>query len=80
MADVLTSEPVLLIENLFVDGDTRTITLKNPKSTITQSEITELNTFCQTNNILIGDKEGANFGRITKVTRRVTNERKLDFS
>lgn len=80
MADVLTSEKVLLIDNLFVDGDTRTITLKNPKENITQSEITELNTFCQNNNILIGDKEGGNFGRITKVTVRTTNERKLDFS
>lgn len=80
MADVLTNEPVLLIDNLFVDGDTRTITLKNPKENITQSEITELNTFCQTNNILVGDKEGGNFGRITKVTKRTTTTRKLDFS
>lgn len=69
MADIMKTETTLRIDNLFVDGDTRAITLKNPKDTIQSSEIEALNTWMQTNNIIIGDKAGGTFGRITKVTR-----------
>lgn len=66
MADTVSYSNDLKIEALFVDGDTRTFSVKNPKSTISQNEITELNTFMQNNNIIIGDKYGGRFGRITK--------------
>lgn len=70
----------LLIENLFVDGDTRTITLTNPKSNIAESQITSLEAFMQANNIIIGDKAGGTFGKITKVTSRSKTSTTLDLT
>lgn len=69
MADLVKDELTLRIDNVFVDGDTRSITLKNPKDTIPTSQITELNAFMQTNNVLIGDKTQATFGKIKTVTK-----------
>lgn len=73
MADKTTTTEELKIENLFVDGDTRTITLKNPKENIATSEITALETLILNGtgeeSILIGDKYGSNFRRIEKVTK-----------
>lgn len=74
MSDSIKRTTELKIDNLFVDGDTRTITLKNPKSNITTQEITELQTFMNQKNIIIGDKYGGTFGRINSVTK-VTDER-----
>ena len=68
MADTRTITDQLKIENYFVDGDTRTITLKNPKTNISQEEIQELQTFMHANNIIVGDKMGATFGKIMTVT------------
>ena len=78
MADVIKTSRSLIIENVFVDGDTRSVTLKNPRSDITESQITDLNSFLQETNILIGDKDGATFGRIRKVTRRNSTTTYLD--
>lgn len=69
MADVTTTSDQLKIDTYFVDGDTRAITLKNPKATITESELSELNTWMQSNQPIIGDKYGAAFGKITTVTK-----------
>ena len=80
MADVVKTSLSLIIENVFVDGDTRSVTLKNPRSDISESQITDLNSFLQETNILIGDKDGATFGRIRKVTRRNTTTTYLDIS
>ena len=80
MADVIKTSRSLIIENVFVDGDTRSVTLKNPRSDITESQITDLNSFLQETNILIGDKDGATFGRIRKVTRRNSTTTYLDIS
>lgn len=74
MADVRTDTESLKVEALFVDGDTRTITLKNPKSQIETSEIIALQTFMQANNVIIGDRYAGTFGRIESVTR-VTEQR-----
>ena len=74
MADTVTRTESLKIDNLFVDGDTRIITLKNPKQNITTSDITALQTFMQANNVIIGDSYGGTFGRINQVTR-VTEQR-----
>lgn len=76
MADVRTNTESLKIEALFVDGDTRTITLKNPKSQIETSDIIALQTFMQANNVIIGDRYEGTFGRIDAVTR-VTEQRTI---
>ena len=70
MAEKVTAFDELVFDFAFVDGDERTQKLKNPRDNITVSEITELQTFCQTNNALVGDKIGATFGRIKRVARR----------
>lgn len=81
MADKITTTNELKIENLFVDGDTRTITLKNPKATIETSEITALETLIKngdgTTSILIGDKYGSDFRQIWEV--RKTSKTTTDF-
>lgn len=64
MADTVTYSNDLRFEALFVDGDTRTFSVKNPKATIRDSDIVRLNAYMQENNILIGDKYGSRFGRI----------------
>lgn len=78
MADIVTSSENLKIENLFVDGDTRTITLKNPKQNISTSDITALNAFCQANNIIVGDRYGGTFARINEVRRVSETKLHLD--
>lgn len=64
MADTISQGRELKIVTMFVDGDTRTFNMKDPKSNISQSDIANLNTFMQANNILIGDKYGGRFGKI----------------
>lgn len=68
MADAVSSGRELKIETLFVDGDTRTFNVKDPKSNVDQSDISALNTYMQQNNILVGDKYGGRFGKITLAT------------
>lgn len=68
MADTVQYSQDLKFEAMFVDGDTRTFSMKDPKSNISQSDISELNTYMQTNNVLIGDKYGGRFGKLTLAT------------
>lgn len=79
MADVSTETEQLKIDNYFVDGDTRVITLKNPKANITTSEIEELQAFMRANNIIVGDKMAGTFGKISSVTRVSERKTYLDF-
>lgn len=78
MADIIKNKDELKIENYFVDGDTRTITLKNPKDTIAQADILSLQSFMQSTNIIIGDRSGATFGRINKATKVIKQQIDLD--
>lgn len=80
MPDSILTTNTLKIENMFVDGDSRTITLKNPSNSISRDDITALNTFMQTNNVIIGDKYGGTFGRIARVTKINQTRRTLDIN
>lgn len=80
MADIVTQDSTLVFDLMFVDGDTRTQKLKNPKATITAQEIEELNAYIQANNLVIGDKGGATFGKIAKVVKRNEVITKLDIN
>lgn len=80
MNDTVKSENVLIIECAFVDGDTRTITLKNPRSNISASDIEDLETFMLENKIIIGDRDGSEFRKIKKAVRRQTMTRYIDLS
>lgn len=68
MADQVSTSNELKFETMFVDGDTRTFNVKAPKSNVSQQEIAELNAFMQANNIMVGDKYGGRFGKITTAT------------
>ena len=78
MADTIKTSIVLNIECAFLDGDTRTITLKNPSSNISSSDIENLETFMQENNIIIGDRYSSDFRRIKKAVKRETTTQYLD--
>lgn len=80
MADTYSQSAQLKIETYFVDGDTRAITLKNPKQNISTSDIQDLETFMRTNNIIQGDKMQGTFGKITEVRRITEQKQYLDFS
>lgn len=69
MADTVSYTNELKFETLFVDGDTRSFTIKNPKTNVTQANISTLNTYMQENNVLVGDKYGGRFGRITSAKK-----------
>lgn len=80
MSDTVKTSLELRLDNVFVDGDTRSITLKNPKGSVADSDIASLNAFMQTTNVIIGDKSGATFGRITKATRIQKQEIAFDLT
>ena len=78
MADILKTASLLNIECVFLDGDTRTITLKNPLSNISSSDIENLNTFMHDNNIIIGDRDSSDFRKIRKAVKRDTTTSYMD--
>lgn len=84
MADKTQTVSELKIENLFVDGDTRIMTLKNPKTTITTEQVRNLETLILngggSNTLLIGDKYGGDFRRIEVVKKIDTTTITLDLS
>ena len=59
MADIYKQSYILKIKLGFADGDTRTINLDNPRSDLTAAEIYEVSQFIKNNNLLLGDKYGA---------------------
>lgn len=80
MADISSETQTLKFDFLYVDGDTNTLTLKNPKRNISTSDIEDLQTFMRTNNIVVGDRDGGTFGRINGVTRITEYKTDLDFA
>lgn len=82
MSDTIKTANTVEIECLFVDGDTRKIKMQNPKATITQEEITNLNTLIlnggQSTSLIIGDRTGADFFRIDTVTKITESTKYLD--
>lgn len=83
MADTTTTTQELLIDTLYIDGDTRRVTMKNPRDDITEQEILELETLILNggqSTLLVGDKTGAPFRRINKVTARATTTLTLDLT
>lgn len=81
MADININSSVFRFKFLFVDGDDRTFNMSNAiNDTITREEILNLQTYIQENNLILGDKTGATFGRIGTVVRVNTHRHVLDIS
>lgn len=72
MADKVVQKSTLSLECEFGDGDTRTITVDNPKSTLTAAAIENVGELAK--GVIIGDKAGAKFSRFktAKVVRGTT--------
>lgn len=80
MADIIKTSNVLSLEQEFTDGDTRTITLDNPKASITAADINAVGTYNQANQVLVGDKTGAAFLRFKKAVKIVKSTTYLDLT
>ncbi len=78
MADTYSSSESLLIEVLFVDGDTRTITIKNPEDDLTMNAFAQLSTWLATNQVIIGDRNGSAFNKVKQARRRRLTTINLD--
>jgi len=59
MADIYKQSYILKIKLGFADGDTRTINLDNPKNNLQASEVHQISQYIKNNNLLLGDKYGA---------------------
>ena len=59
IADTRKETYILKIKLGFADGDTRTINLDNPRNDLTAAEIYQVSQFIKNNNLLLGDKYGA---------------------
>lgn len=60
MADTVKSSETLNLEAEFVDGDTRSITLDNPRASLTAADIDNVPYIAK---CLVGDKTGSQFLR-----------------
>lgn len=75
MADLVKTKSALQMVAEFVDNDDRAITLDNPASLTTAQFADSINAvgdYIKTNNVIIGDKEGANFLRFKSAKKIVT--------
>lgn len=74
----VTTSSNLAIVAEFTDGDTRTITVEDPKTDITPAMINSLQSAAA--GVLIGDIEGAPFRRLGSVTRKNTTRTEIIFN
>lgn len=68
----------LVLTAEFTDEDTRTITQDNPRSDITAADIASIQSAAQ--NVLIGDKTGAEFARLKTPFIRNTTTTEIIFN
>lgn len=80
MADVIKTKGVLQMVAGFADGDDRTFTVDNPKATVTAAQIQAVSDYAVNNNILIGDKAGANFTGIKSAKKIAQMTKYLDLN
>ena len=80
MADTITSSRELKLNSTYADGDTRAITLKNPRQNVTAAEINAVGSYFLENNVLIGDKAGADFASISEAEIVEKTRRDIDIA
>lgn len=64
MADKITQSNYLQLNAGFADGDTRLIKLPNPKAEIPEAQVYAVSQLLKTNQIIVGDRSGAEFVEI----------------
>lgn len=80
MADVVKSRGTLQLVAEFADGDDRTISLDNPRVSLTASAINSAAAFAKANNLILGDKLAADFTRFKSAKKVETTTRYLDLT
>ena len=80
MADQIVTKNTLNTVVDFIDGDTRTINLDDPKDDLTEEEIREWIAFAKTNNVFIGDKAGAAISGIKSSQKLQRTQTYLDLT
>lgn len=83
MADTQTTTRELRFDMLFADTDTRTLAIKNPKTSITTEQIEELQTLILNggaSTLLVSDKTEAAFLKFTSVEKILTTKTVLDIA
>lgn len=78
MADVIKTRGTLQMVAEFTDGDDRTLSLDNPRADISATEINALSKLIKDNQLILGDKTGANFTRIKTAQKVTITETLLD--
>lgn len=71
MADIVKNISSVQLVAAFADGDDRTLSIDSPKAAIDAAAVNDLSDYIKEHNILLGDKEGANFTKIK--TARIIN-------
>ena len=80
MADKVTQSNELKLVQRFADGDTRALTLDNPKNDLTAAQINAVGTTLKNCNATIGDKAGAAFVDFTSAKRSTRKITQLDLT
>ncbi len=65
MSDIVKNKDTLNFVMDFVDGDNRTLTVDNPKATITGAQVKSFGNYIKNNSVVLGDKAGAAFSKIS---------------
>lgn len=78
--DTVTSANELKLTYWFEDGDTRAVSLPNPKSTLTAAEIDSCSSVLRATQAFIGDKNNAPFYTIYKAAIVDTTRVDLDLT
>lgn len=79
MADKTKTSYVLIVNAKFADGDTRTLSIENPNTSINiGNAIYTLGAYCQQHNLLVGDLTGAAFSEFSFAKVRTKTETDLD--
>ena len=78
MADTIKSASELKLEAVFVDNDTRMITVDNPKASISAADINAVGTVLKNTNALLGEKGGADALGFRTAKKITTTRTELD--
>lgn len=78
MADTIKSSSELKLESYYSDGDTRTLTVDNPKANITAADINAVATVAKNTQAILGDKGGADFVRFNSAKKTTATRIELD--
>lgn len=78
MADKVTQSYYGQLNFGFVDGDTRIAKVPNPKNNVEAAQVAALSSLLKTNELIVGDKAGAEFSEILTYDRYHVKKTEFD--